>query len=189
MSRWAQDKKQHLASTRLTLLRAGHLPDEFEEASAIGRIASVEQVITSIPANIIAQRAIECGSYARALFHWENYIRENKDNPNLQANERENMYERLQSIYSEIDEPDGLDGIAASINFVRPEQEALQHVRAGRWSAAQGWYEVELASKPDDHDLQTGLLTCLQQSGNISESFGYVCRSSTDKFRPSSTPC
>ncbi|PNS15892.1 hypothetical protein CAC42_7998 [Sphaceloma murrayae] len=165
MTRWAQEKKRQLAAVRIQLLRAGHSPDQFEESTALGQIESVESLTSSIPANIIAQRAIECGSYTRALFHWENFIREQKDSQDLNVGDRDAMYTRLQEIYSEIDEPDGLDGIAAQMNLLTPEQQAWQHLQAGRWTAAQSWYDIELMSKPDDRSAQEGLLMCLQQSG------------------------
>lgn len=169
MSRWAQEKKRTLTAVRIQLQRAGHSPDEFEELTTLGQIESVENLTSSIPANIIAQRAIECGSYTRALFHWENFIREQKEQRNLDASDRDAMYTRLQTIYSEIDEPDGLDGIASQMNILTPEQQAWQHLHAGRWTAAQSWYEIELMNKPQDRSVQDGLLTCLQQSGQTSE--------------------
>ncbi|KAF2147721.1 hypothetical protein K461DRAFT_248608 [Myriangium duriaei CBS 260.36] len=169
MTRWVQEKKVRMAQIRMSLLRAGRSLDELQEETGVSQISSVDKVVSSIPAHIIAQRAIECGSYARALFHWENHIREQQDRGKVDVSDRDDMYKRLQSIYSEIDEPDGLDGIAAQISILTPEQQAFQHVRAGRWSAAQSWYEIELASRPDDHDLHIGLLTCLQRSGQSNQ--------------------
>jgi len=75
------------------------------------------------------------------------------------------MYHGLQSIYSQLDEPDGLEGLSAQLNILTPEQQALQHRRAGQWSAAQSWYEIELMHQPADRCLQLGLLDCLQESG------------------------
>lgn len=171
MSRWLQEKKRTLASYRLMAYRAGHSPSDFDEARDLAQIDSVEGVMSSIPANIIAQRAIECGSYARALFHWEHFIREQSPRATAYSTgERDAMYERLQSIYTQIDEPDGLEGISAKLNILSPEQQAFQHRRAGRWSAAQSWYEIESMQKPEDLDVQIGLLSCLKESGQYSES-------------------
>ena len=169
MSRWVQTKKQDMAALRAAAVRAGHSPKDFEEAADLGRIASVERVITSIPANIIAQRAIECGSYARALFHWEDFIRDQCSKPDTKVEARNAMYDRLQTIYSQIDEPDGLDGIAAQLNVLTPDQQAFQHRRAGRWSAAQSWYEIESMRRPNDSDIQLGLLSCLKESGQFNQ--------------------
>ena len=157
-----------MGSTRIALIRAGHSPDDEEEMAGHSQISTVESVVLCVPADIIAQRAIECGSYARALFHWENHIRERSERGQLDVQAHDEMYRRLQSIYSEIDEPDGMDGIAAYISALTPEQQAAQDLRAGRWSAAQSWYEIELAHNPDDRDMRVGLLTCLQRSGQSS---------------------
>ncbi|GAM91485.1 hypothetical protein ANO11243_095360 [Dothideomycetidae sp. 11243] len=180
MSRWMHEKRLAMASTKLALLRAGHPPNELEEVSALSQISSVEAVVAAIPAQVIAQRAIECGSYARALFHWENHIREQRDRGNMDISDRDDMYRRLQTIYSEIDEPDGMEGIAAQISMLTPEQQAHQNLRAGRWSAAQSWYDIELANKPDDHDLRIGLLTCLQRSGQPNTSLDQSIRVAKD---------
>lgn len=171
MSRWVQEKKRELAVLRVTAHRAGQSPSQFNESQDLARIDNVEGVIASIPADIIAQRAIECGSYARALFHWEHYIREQTSRAgNQTALNRDAMYQRLQTIYTQIDEPDGLEGISAKLNVLSPEQQAIQHRRAGQWSAAQSWYEIESAQKPDDVDLHLGLLNCLRESGQYGQS-------------------
>jgi len=168
MSRWVQEKKRVLAQTRVIAAKHGQPPNELEDAKDEAQVTSVEKVMSSIPANIIAQRAIECGSYARALFHWEHFIREQSNTPKRSNVDRDAMFERLQTIYSQIDEPDGLDGISAQINILTPEQQAFQHRRAGRWTAAQSWYDIELMQKPDDTELQLGLLSCLKESGQYS---------------------
>jgi len=169
MTRWVQEKKKEMAALRLHALRSRAPIDEIEENGNIGKIDSVEKVVSFIPPDIIAQRAIECGSYTRALLHWENHIREQlSSSTHLDVTSRDAMFSRLQLIYSEIDEPDGLDGIAAHINILTPEQQAFQHLRGNRWSAAQSWYEMEMSHDPasrNNIELQDALLTCLQKSG------------------------
>jgi len=171
MSKWAQAKKRAITASRTAAIRAGHTPSEFEEAKDLGQIASVEGVISSIPADIIAQRALECGSYARALYHWEQFMRDQKQQVNDDNGEWDAHYQRLHSIYAHIDEPDGLDGISAHLNILSPEQQAFQSRKAGRWSAAQSWYEIELAKSPSDPNLQVELLSCFKESGQ----FGMLC--------------
>ena len=167
-----------MTAHRTALLRAGHSPSEFEEAKELGQIASVEGVIKFIPADIIAQRAMECGSYSRALFHWEQFMRDQNRDEMAEVTSHDELYQRLHSIYTHIDEPDGLDGITAHLNILSPDQQAFQHRRAGRWSAAQSWYEIELRKSPRDHDLQIELLGCLRESGQ----FGKVPRFLTRQF-------
>jgi len=134
------------------------------QASADAEIQLVTSFLKSIPAEIIAQRAVECKSYSRALFYWEQHIRnvrgkvKKPDNINV-------LLERLQDIYTQIDEPDGIEGLSAHLHVLDIDQQILGHRKAGRWSAAQSWYEIKLAEDPDNVDVQINLLTCLKESG------------------------
>jgi serine/threonine-protein kinase ATR len=79
--------------------------------------------------------------------------------------ERKRLLNQLQEIYTQIDEPDGLEGISARLQVLDVNQQILGHKKAGRWSAAQTWYEIKLAEEPNNVDTQVDLLTCLKQSG------------------------
>ncbi|TKA57007.1 hypothetical protein B0A49_10588, partial [Cryomyces minteri] len=175
-SRWMQEKNKELAHMRNVAARMGQSPPELEELTLVKQISSVERVLSGIPAEVIARRAVECGSYARALFHWEQYVRQQKkiaSDRGETANE-EFLYQRLQDIYTQIDEPDGIEGISTHLHVLDPDQQVLDHRKAGRWTAAQSWYELELATKPDNVDVQTNLLTCLRESGQFDALLKYV---------------
>jgi serine/threonine-protein kinase ATR len=120
-----------------------------------------------IPAEVISRRAVECKSYARALFHWEQYIRQGRNAS--KPPDMEPLFTRLQDIYTQIDEPDGIEGISAHLQVLNIDQQILQHRKAGRWTAAQSWYEIQLTEQPDDVDVQVNLLTCLRESGQHGE--------------------
>ena len=131
-----------------------------------GQIKSVEQLLSLIPAEVISKRAVECKSYSRALFYWEQYIRQRR----AQTTEKEDaslepLYQRLQDIYTQIDEPDGIEGISAHLHVLNIDQQVLEHRKAGRWVAAQSWYELQLNKTPEDSDIQQNLLICLRESG------------------------
>jgi serine/threonine-protein kinase ATR len=117
-----------------------------------------------IPSEIVSQRAVECKSFSRALFYWEQHIRKTRNNENNSISDT-SLLERLQDIYTQIDEPDGIEGISAHLHVLDIEQQILGHRKAGRWTAAQSWYEIKLAEVPDDIDVQVNLLTCLRESG------------------------
>ena len=140
--------------------------DESKDSFELRRI---EGVLSAIPAEVISRRAVECKSYARALFHWEQYIRQKRDSPHTGGSqsdpELEPLFERLQVIYTQIDEPDGIEGISAHLQVLNIDQQILEHRKAGRWTAAQSWYELQLAEQPEDVELQVNLLTCLKESG------------------------
>ncbi|KAL3418858.1 protein kinase Rad3 (phosphatidylinositol 3) [Phlyctema vagabunda] len=126
-----------------------------------------------IPAEVIAGRAVECKSYSRALFHWEQHIRNHRKNV-TDPDQSTILLERLQDIYTQIDEPDGIEGISAHLHVLDIDQQILGHRKAGRWAAAQSWYEIKLADSPDNTDLQVNLLTCLKESGQHDVLLNYV---------------
>ena len=140
------------------------------------QISEVEGFLASIPAQAIADRAMECGSYARALFNWEQYIRQNRAIiPSARMSQgEEDIYGRLQDIYAHIDEPDGLEGIGAHLAFLTEEQQVVHHAKAGRWAAAQAWYELRLAAEPNNTKLQTSLLECLRETGQYAPLLRYA---------------
>ncbi|KAH9872039.1 hypothetical protein J1614_006299 [Plenodomus biglobosus] len=148
--------------------KTGRGVSEDEEMNAIKQISRVEGVLQLIPAEIISRRAVECGSYARALFNWEQYYRQ-QEHAKVQArkpfSERDELLQHLQMIYAHIDEPDSIEGISAHLKVLSPEQQVIEDRKAGRWTAAQSWYEIALAEKPDDTETQINLLTCLKESG------------------------
>jgi len=128
----------------------------------------INYVLQMIPAEVISQRAIECKSYSRALFYWEQHIREIREAGGDEKSAN-GLLEKLQDIYTQIDEPDGIEGISAHLHVLDIDQQILGHRKAGRWTAAQSWYEIQLAEDPKNLDVQVNLLTCLKESGQHGE--------------------
>lgn len=103
MSTWLQEKRKQLGETRSAAFRTGRSPDEFDEVKDTAQIDIVEKFLASIPAEVIASQAVVCGSYARALFHWEQYIRQKRplipsSRPPQKESEDEALYNRLHDI-------------------------------------------------------------------------------------------
>ena len=152
--------------------KTGRGVSDEEEMEAIKQISRVEGVLQIMPAEITSRRAVECGSYARALFHWEQYYRQ-QEHLKAEANqpfEKDDLLQHLQSIYAQIDEPDSIEGITAHLRVLNPEQQIMEDRKAGRWTAAQSWYEIALSEKPNDVENQVNLLTCLKESGQYGKS-------------------
>ena len=124
-----------------------------------------------------SERAVDCSSYARALCHYEAHIRKTRDKIQEKKPEApvpKDMLEHLQKIYTQIDEPDGIEGIGAHLNVLDIDQQVLGHRKAGRWTAAQSWYEIKIAEKPDDVHAQVNLLHCMKESGQHDVLLNYV---------------
>ena len=145
----------------------------------MGQIDTVEQFLASIPAEVIATQAVMCGSYSRALFHWEQFIRQKRPlipsaRPIREGSDDEDLYEKLLDVYAQMDEPDGFEGISAHLPILNETQEAIQHVKGGRWTAAQAWYELQLTDQPADVDIQEKLLGCLRETGKYAPLLRYA---------------
>jgi serine/threonine-protein kinase ATR len=160
MAKWLYQRKKKLDSA---IARGDKGEATIQNAKA--GVDDVEKLLASIPADVISQRAIECKSYARALFHWEQHIRASANVVNPEENEDDARLERLQEIYAQIDEPDGIEGISSQLHVLNIDQQVLEHRKAGRWTAAQSWYELQLNDAPDDPDIQVNLMQCLKESG------------------------
>ncbi|KFY60649.1 hypothetical protein V496_05277 [Pseudogymnoascus sp. VKM F-4515 (FW-2607)] len=166
LARWAQEEK-----ATLSLLSTRSNADTEDKSRRHLRLELVGKLLSAIPAQIISRRAVECKSYARALFHWEAHIRKvrTKNEPIPKS-----MLLRLQDIYTQIDEPDGIEGISAHLYVLDIDQQVLGHRKAGRWTAAQSWYEIKLAENPSDTEAQVNLLDCMKESGQYDALLNYV---------------
>ncbi|KAJ5895477.1 hypothetical protein N7495_007168 [Penicillium taxi] len=168
LSRWLQGKKKQIngmGNQSSGRSKRGMTQDLlYNKYSA--QIKSVESLLASIPPEIISKRAVECKSYSRALFHWEQYIRKcNSQADPQEGSNPEILYQRLQDIYSQIDEPDGIEGISSHLPGLNIDQQVLEHRKAGRWATAQSWYELQLEKEPENSEAQWNLVTCLRESG------------------------
>lgn len=166
LSRWLQEKRRALGEARAAASRPGRTAAYSDEVKDVSQISKVESVLESIPAHIISNRALECGSYARALFHWEQFIRQKKGHTEYPDDElgHEVLYDTLWRIYAQIDDPDSLEGLSSHMQVLNPDQEVLEHRRAGRWTAAQSWYEIKLSENPIDLQARIDLMDCLKET-------------------------
>ncbi|KUI73457.1 Protein kinase rad3 [Cytospora mali] len=161
--RWLQLKKSS----------APRKPDEV-------KISLIQRRLDAIPPELVSQRAIDCKQYARALFHLEPHILRQKEEQGDNADGIQQALDSLQHVYAHIDEPDGLEGVSANLKVIDLNQQVLSHRKAGRWSRAQTWCEVQLAEDPTNVDVQLDLLTCLKESGQHDVLLNHVGGMNTD---------
>lgn len=155
MSLWLQDTRK-LSSAAKARIDRGIKDPALDRVLLQTKV--IESVMAQIPPQVITQKAIECKSYARAMFHQEQFVM-------TQTDPRDADFRRLQDIYAQIDEPDGIEGFSAQMKFLDIESEVMEHKKAGRWSAAQSWYEMQLIEQPQNLDVQMNLMKCLKESG------------------------
>ncbi|KAI3397802.1 hypothetical protein diail_10335 [Diaporthe ilicicola] len=143
-------------------------------------LALIQDRLDSIPPELVSQRAIDCKQYARALFHLEPHILRQQDEHGDSAENIQQALDSLQHVYAHIDEPDGLEGVSANLKVIDLKQQILSHRKAGRWSRAQTWCELQLAEDPHNIDVQVDLLTCLKESGQYDVLLNHVGGMETD---------
>ena len=170
MSRWMQEKKKTAVQVQNIAQRSKITPPEEDAMQETFQISSVERILSYVPAAVIATRAMDCQSYARAVYYWEIHMRQEDEKCTALDLKytQPNLYERLQEMYAHIDEPDAVEGLSAVLDFVKPEQQLMQHVRSERWDAVQTWYELQCNKDPDDVYAQIQLSRSLYESGQNS---------------------
>lgn len=127
-------------------------------------LAYIQKELDTISPQSISYCAVECNDYARALLYLEQHAQK-MESQKTRPGERTALLQNMQAMYANIDEPDGLEGISAHLPALDIQQQILSHKKAGRWTAAQTWYEMQLAEQPHNLDVQMDLLHCLKQAG------------------------
>lgn len=127
-------------------------------------IDAAESILSSIPVELIGQRAFECQSYARALFYYEQYIR--KVQTAGDSEKSDSIYRTLQQIYSKLDDPDAVEGISTKFLMLDLDQQILEHEATGRWNLALQCWELAQQNYPENTEASSRLLLSLRESGN-----------------------
>ena len=185
LSHWSRSRRifnrDRLAEKMKRQNRQLYPEDEYDEDQSVKQI---QRFMAEIPAKLMSQAALACGSYSRALFYWEQFIRTEETPEKAGLPEIEQLYAHLQHLYININDPDGIEGVATKLHDLTLDQEILMHENAGRWTAAQSSYELALQRRPDDNALRRGLLFSLKQSGHhellLDQACAFLSQSSTD---------
>ncbi|ORY79851.1 hypothetical protein BCR37DRAFT_349550 [Protomyces lactucae-debilis] len=152
-TQWAEKMKRQKLLPR---------PEDFVESDEL--TSFVDDFFMHLKPETLANGALRIGSYSRALYYWEQHIRNQKKT--LSAASMQPLYATLQQLYINIDDPDGIEGVSVNLRELTIDQEILMHENAGRWTAAQSSYELALQRRSTEQKLQLGLLNCLRQTGH-----------------------
>ena len=170
--KWARLKRQQTTKERTAMAKkSGLAPNSIYPEDRDGDATVIERLLSSIPQRVMAEASYRCKAYARALMHFELHIRQErkyKSETDLQP-----LYAHLQKIYTHIDEPDGMEGIATKFRIPTIDQQILEHESCGNWAAAQTCYELSLQRNPDNMDHHVGLLNCLRNLGHIGTNLNF----------------
>ncbi|KAK9460752.1 uncharacterized protein V1516DRAFT_677568 [Lipomyces oligophaga] len=123
-----------------------------------------ESTLSQIKTELVATRALESQSYARALFYNEQALR-NLLNLNRTAGDSlDKAYSQLQQIYSQLGDSDSVLGMSTMILSSNLENQKLEHESLGRWDLALKCYEIDNESSELDKQLlrEYNIIKCLR---------------------------
>lgn len=121
-------------------------------------LLNMEHLISQIPASLMAQRALECNSYPRAVRYFEKQAREDSE-------ARDHIVKNLRHIYASMQDVDALEGITVQMPTLSVEQQALEYRATSQWDAALACYNA----LPVSDETMVASLQCLQRSGREKE--------------------
>ncbi|KAF9291903.1 serine/threonine-protein kinase M1 [Mortierella alpina] len=168
ISKWIHIRKNFLAKTAgLRSYGTAESPQALARQQAEAQCDSVVAHLSSISHNHIAVAAFRSKAYARALYHYEQHIRDRRMDSALNDVEIQSMYGRHQEIYVHMDEPDGMEGISTLITSGTLTQNLLQCESAGRWAEAHAYYELALHAEPGQFEHHIGLYRTMENLGQF----------------------
>lgn len=125
----------------------------------------VSELLCAIPKVTLARASFRCQAYARSLMYYESYVRGKSGSFNPAA-ERSGIFEDedvsyLMEIYSCLDEPDGLSGLASLRKSMKLQDQILISKKAGNWAEVQTSCEQALQMEPTSVQRHSDVVNCL----------------------------
>ncbi|KAL0490437.1 serine/threonine-protein kinase ATR [Acrasis kona] len=132
------------------------------------RFKNIETLIDQIPKKLLSESAMINRAYTRAYKYYEEYLRVQYPykackKPQYQSSE----IAYIQKIYSYLDEPDGLSGIATLRTQTSLQEQILDDESSGRWIEAMHCHEQALQKEPDNVQHQLSLIKCFRNLGHL----------------------
>eukprot|EP00897_Mesotaenium_endlicherianum_P000569 jgi/Mesen1/10512/ME000083S10013 len=169
LGRWLEDCKQALSLMRASKSQPASLLEEINQLAARGE--HVASLLAAVPKQALAQASYRCHAFARALLYFESHVRATSGTLNPAA-EKNGVFQDgdvtfLLEIYSGLDEPDGLAGLAQLRSSTSLEDEMLINEKSGNWAQALTCYEQALQMEPQSVSRHSDLLNCLLNMGHF----------------------
>ncbi|GLT42972.1 hypothetical protein SLA2020_169490 [Shorea laevis] len=125
----------------------------------------VLELLSAIPNVTLARASFTCQAYARSLMYFESHVRGKSGSFNPAA-ERSGIFEDedisyLMEIYSFLDEPDGLSGLACLRKSLSLQDQLLINKKAGNWAEVLTACEQALQMEPTSVQRHSDVLNCL----------------------------
>ncbi|XP_062086906.1 serine/threonine-protein kinase ATR isoform X2 [Humulus lupulus] len=175
LGQWVDDVKQDLAlspaarpssSKQQALKPKDHSQTSMmDHDQLITQCKYVSELLLAIPKVTLARASLRCQAYARSLMYFESYVREKSGSFNPAA-ERSGIFEDedvsyLMELYSCLDEPDGLSGVASLRKSLILQDQILINKKAGNWGEVLTYCEQALQMEPTSAQRHSDVLNCL----------------------------
>ncbi|KAL2937004.1 Serine/threonine-protein kinase ATR [Bienertia sinuspersici] len=175
LGQWIDDVEQEVALSHSLSSTYSKQPSKSSNTisnSAIGTIDQlqrqckyVSELLDAIPKVTLAKASIRCQAYARSLMYYESHVREKSGSFNPAAERSGNFDDEdisfLMDIYSGMDEPDGLSGLASLRKSVSLHDQLLIDKKAGNWAEVLTSCEQALQMEPNSVQRHSDVLNCL----------------------------
>nr|POE65846.1 serine/threonine-protein kinase atr [Quercus suber] len=194
LGQWVDDVEQELALSQSFQSSASkHQSSKSKDQSPTSLIDQeqllvqckyVSELLTAIPKVTLARASFRCQAYARSLMYFESHVRVKSGSFNPAA-ERSGVFEDedvsyLMEIYSWLDEPDGLSGLACLRKSLRLQDQLLINKRAGNWAEVLTSCEQALQMEPTSVQRHSDVLNCLLNmchlQAMVTHVDGLICR-------------
>ncbi|XP_010266921.1 PREDICTED: serine/threonine-protein kinase ATR isoform X2 [Nelumbo nucifera] len=126
---------------------------------------NVLELLAAIPKITLSRASFRCQAYARSLLYFESHVQVKSGSFNPAA-ERSGVFEDddvsfLMEIYSNLDEPDGLSGLAHLRKSANLHDQLLINKKAGNWAEVLTSCEQALQMEPTSIQRHSDVLNCL----------------------------
>ena len=175
LGQWVDDIEQDLAlspsvrpsSSKQQALKPKHQSQNsvMDNDQLIIQCKYVSELLSAIPKVTLAKASLRCQAYARSLMYFESSVRGKSGSFNPAA-ERSGIFEdedvsHLMEIYSCLDEPDGLSGVASLRKSLILQDQILIKKKAGNWGEVLTYCEQALQMEPTSVHRHSDVLNCL----------------------------
>lgn len=171
LGQWVDDIEQELALSQSPHLSVKQQKSKDQNSISLAnqeqlvQCKYVSELLSAVPKVTLARASLRCQAYARSLMYFESYVREKSGAFNPAAERSGNFEDKdishLMEIYSCLDEPDGLSGLASLCNSMRLQDQLLINKKSGNWADVLTSCEQALQMEPNSVQRHSDVLNCL----------------------------
>ncbi|XAR72671.1 Non-specific serine/threonine protein kinase [Bertholletia excelsa] len=175
LGQWVDDVEQEVAFSQsfqpssskqqIPKLKDQSMNSSMDSDQLLMQCKYVSELLAAIPKVTLARASFRCQAYARSMLYFESHVREKSGSFNPAA-ERSGIFEDedvsfLMEIYSNLDEPDGLSGLACLRKSKSLQDQFLINKKSGNWAEVLTSCEQALQMEPASVQRHSDVLNCL----------------------------